>query len=236
MSSPADSSAADAWGPWGPDVAAARAEALAQIPAGAPAGPGLAPRLAALITLGCAASATTLDRDGMRAAAEQALAAGATPEEVHEAVVLVAAIGVHALHEGSRVVAEVLRERGDPRLTGEPDARAAALLEPILADPYWQRLEAELPGFLDALARLSPDMFEAFREYCAVPWRSGTLRAKEKEMIYLSVDAMPTHRYLPGLRLHVRNALDRGATRAEIVDALDIAAAAGPSRGIPAAG
>lgn len=47
----------------------------------------------------------------------------------------------------------------------------------------------ELPGFFDALARLSPEMFDAFRELCAVPWRSGVLRANEKELIYLSVDA-----------------------------------------------
>lgn len=222
-------------GATGPDVAAARAEALSLVPPDAPAGPPLTERLAALVALGCAAAATTLDRDGMRDAAQRALAAGATPDEVHEAVVLVSALGVHALHEGSRVVAEVLREHGDPRLTGEPDERAAALLAPLRADPYWQRLEAELPGFLDALARLSPEMLEAFRDYCAVPWRSGVLRAREKELIYLAVDATPTHRYLPGLRLHVANALGRGASRAEIAGALDIAAAAGPAWGIPAA-
>ena len=222
-------------GATGPDVAAARAEALSLIPADAPAEPPLTERLASLVTLGCAASPTTLDRDGMRAAAERALTAGATPDEVHEAVVLVSALGVHALHEGSRVVAEVLREHGDPRLTGEPDERAGALLAPLRADPYWQRLEDEMPGFLDALARLSPEALAAFRDFCGVPWRSGVLRAKEKELIYLAVDATPTHRYLPGLRLHVVNALERGASRAEIVGALDIAAAAGPSWGIPAA-
>ena len=219
----------------GPDVAAARAAALAAVPADAPLGPPLRDRLAALIALGCAASATTLDRAGMRVAAERALAAGATAEEVHETVVLVSAVGVHALHEGSRVVAGLLRERGDARLTGSAGPRADALLAPLRADPYWQRLEEELPGFLDALARLSPEAFEAFRDYCAVPWRTGVIPAKEKELIYLAVDATPTHRYLPGLRLHVRNALDRGASRAEIEGALAVAAVAGPAWGIPAA-
>lgn len=220
----------------GATVADARAEALALIPADAPREPALTPRLAALVALGCAAAPTTLDNDGARAAAERALVAGATPDEVHEAVVLVAALGVHALHEGSRVVAEVLRAHGDPRLTGAPAPEAAALLEPVLADPYWQRLEAELPGFLDALARLSPQAFVAFRGFTAVPWRHGVLRAKEKELIYVAVDAMPTHRYLPGLRLHVANALERGASRAELTGVLDIAAAAGPAWGIHPAG
>ena len=184
------SNSADA-GATGPDVAAARAEALSLVPPDSPDGPPLTERLAALVTLGCAASPTALDRDGMRAAAERALAAGATPDEVHEAVVLVSALGVHALHEGSRVVAEVLRKRGDPRLMGEPDECAEALLAPLRADRYWQRLDEEMPGFLDALARLSPDAFAAFRDFCAVPWRSGVLRAKEKELIYLAVDATP---------------------------------------------
>lgn len=219
-----------------PDLAEARAEALALIPVEAPEGPPLEPRLAALVGLGCAASATTLDRDGMRRHAERALAAGASADDVHEAVVLVSALGVHALHEGSRIVADVLRAHGDPRLAGLPGERAAALLAPTREDRYWQRLEEELPGFLDDLARLSPEAFVAFRDFCAVPWQTGHLPAKEKELIYAAVDATPTHRYLPGLRLHVRNALDRGASRAEIVGVLDIAAAAGPARGIPRAG
>lgn len=219
----------------GPTVADARAEALALIPPTAPDGPPLTERLAALIALACAASATAMDNAGVRVAAERALAAGATPEEVHEAVLLVSALGVHALHEGSRVVAEVLREHGDPRVTGPAEPRAEALLAPLRTDPYWQRLEAEIPGFAEALARLSPDMFIAFRDYVGVPWRTGVLRAKEKEIIYLASDATPTHRYLPGLRLHVANALERGASRQEITGALDIAGAAGPARGIPAA-
>lgn len=219
----------------GPTVADARAAALALIPSDAPDGPALGERLAALVALGCAASATTLDNAGVRAAAERALMAGATGDEVHEVVLLVSALGVHALHEGSRVVADVLRAHGDSRLTGAREPRAEELLAPLRADRYWQRLEDELPGFLDALVRLSPEMFVAFRDFCAVPWRTGVLPAKEKEIVYLSVDAMPTHRYLPGLRLHVVNALGRGASRQEIAGALDIAAVAGPSRGIPPA-
>ena len=221
-------------GAFGPEVADARALALALIPAGTPDGKPLADRLAALIAIACASSATTLNRAGIREAAERAYAAGATPDEIHEAVMLVAAVGVHALHEGTRVVADVLRgHRADPRLEGEPSPEAAERLA-VLNDPYWQRLDAEMPGFIDALARLSPAMFDAFRDFCSVPWRSGVLPAREKELIYVSVDAMPTHRFLPGLRFHVENALALGASPAEIVGALDIAAAAGPAWGIPA--
>ncbi len=69
-------------------------------------------------------------------------------------------------------------------------------------------------------------------EYCAVPWQTGALPAKTKELIYISVDSTPTHRYLPGLRFHIGNALELGATRREILDVVEIAAAAGPAHGI----
>ena len=42
----------------------------------------------------------------------------------------------------------------------------------------------------------------------------------------MAVDATPTHRYLPGMRLHLRNALKLGAGRAAVRRALEIAAEA----------
>lgn len=223
-------------GSCGPGVAEARALVLGLIADATPAAPPLGERLAALVAVACAASATTMDGEGVRVAAERALAAGATADEIHEAVLLVSALGAHALHVGTPVIAAVLRAHGgDPRLDGPPGPEAAERLS-VLDDPYWQRLDAEMPGFLDSLARLSPAMFDAFRDYCGVPWRTGVLPAKEKELIYVAIDATPTHRFLPGLRFHARNALELGASRAELIGVLDVAEAAGPARGIPVVG
>jgi alkylhydroperoxidase/carboxymuconolactone decarboxylase family protein YurZ len=185
---------------------------------------------AGLVALAVHATPSVLDADGTREWIEYTLDAGATAEQVHETLLLVSGLGVHTLMEGSRCLAAILRERGY-RLP-ERDARRQELWERFVgADPYWKRVEAEMPGFLDALLRLSPEGFEAFFEYCAVPWRGGALRAGVKELISLAVDATPTHRYLPGLRLHVANALDVGVGRQAILQALDVAASSPPHRG-----
>ncbi len=100
------------------------------------------------------------------------------------------------------------------------------------SDRYWDAMENEVPGFLDALLRLSPEAFEAFFVYCAVPWKTSALSTLTKELISMAVDAAPTHRYAPGMRLHLANALRLGAGKAAILQALDIAAQAPPHRGV----
>ena len=37
-------------------------------------------------------------------------------------------------------------------------------------------------------------------------------------MIYIAIDASTTHMYEPGLKVHIRNALKYGATKAEIME------------------
>ncbi|MCY1311013.1 hypothetical protein D9M70_612650 [compost metagenome] len=93
-------------------------------------------------------------------------------------------------------------------------------------------MEQQVPGFLDALLRQSPEAFEAFFKYCAVPWKTAALRAYLKELISLAVDAAPSHRFMPGLRLHLANAVQLGVGRKAILQALAIAADAPLHRGI----
>lgn len=196
-------------------------------------GDGLSDLQRELIGLGVAACATTLNVDAMREHTERALELGASPDQLSEVVVLVSAIGMHSLHEGARVVAGVLRERGDSSVTGELTEEQALLNRRYIGeDKYWDRLEAALPGFLDALLRLSPAAFAGFFEFCAIPWRSRAVDALTKELIYLSLDATPTHRYLAGLQLHIDNAISLGATREQVLEAIEIAKASGEHPGV----
>jgi alkylhydroperoxidase/carboxymuconolactone decarboxylase family protein YurZ len=131
------------------------------------------------------------------------------------------------LLEGSRRVADILREHGDPNIDAPLDPRRQELWARFVGnDPYWNLMEREVPGFLDALVRLSPDAFEAFFQYCAVPWRSKALPAVTKELISMAADATPAHRYMPGMRLHLLNAIQHGAGKTAIIQTLDIAARA----------
>ncbi|MES2261739.1 MAG: carboxymuconolactone decarboxylase family protein [Pseudomonadota bacterium] len=187
----------------------------------------------ALTRLAVRASVTALDLDGCDTQIAAALDAGASAQQVQEVLDLVSGLGVHTLMEVSRRLAAQLRARGDASIAAPLDERRSALWAKYVGDdPYWDAMEEEAPGFLDALLRLSPNGFEAFFLYCAVPWKSATLRPLTKELISIAVDAATTHRYMPGLRLHLRNAIKLGAGRAAILQTLEIAADAPHHGGI----
>lgn len=85
---------------------------------------------------------------------------------------------------------------------------------------YWSPL-------WDNVLRLDPDFFESYLNFSAVPWRNGELDPKTKELIYIAIDASTTHLYEPGLRLHIRNAIGYGATRAEVMEVLELVSVLG---------
>lgn len=207
-----------------------------QLLADVPDGEDLDPLTAALIRLAVHAAVTALDGFGIDRAIHHALDVGATSAQVHETLVVVSGLGVHTLMEGSHRIVRALHERGQP-LAQPLDTAQTALRDRLQGDdPYWAGLDRELPGFLDSLLRLSPEAYEAFFAYCAVPWRTGAVRARTKELLSLATDATPTHRYLPGLRLHLANAVRLGAGRTAILHTLDIAADAPAHPGVPANG
>ncbi|MCZ4314856.1 hypothetical protein O4H66_15720 [Comamonadaceae bacterium G21597-S1] len=173
-------------------------------------------------------SVTTLDTGGARVHAQRALQAGATSGQLHEVVLLVSGLGVHSLFEGTRLLQELAPEPSTPR-----DAQRQQLWDQWVGqDRYWKGFEREVPGFLDALLQVSPSGFDAFFRYCAVPWTDPQLPPLCKELIAMASDATPTHRFMPGLRLHLRNALRLGAGRAAVLEALDIAAQAPEHPGV----
>jgi Carboxymuconolactone decarboxylase family len=81
--------------------------------------------------------------------------------------------------------------------------------------------------FWDGLLQLDPDFFEAYLGLSGLPWSQGKLEPKIKELIYIAVDASATHLYEPGIRQHVKNALDLGATKEEIMEVYELTAAVG---------
>lgn len=100
-------------------------------------------------------------------------------------------------------------------------------MEELTADQ--QRLKAEFVegrGFwthlLEDLLRVDPIFFKAYSEFSSVPWKHGVLPPKVKELIYIAIDATTTHLYEPGLRYHIRAAMDQGATKEEILEVLEL--------------
>lgn len=209
-----------------------RAQALTRLD-GTAEGAGLTPADSALIRLALALSPTCLNPAAIKIAGADALAAGVPGRALHEVAVLVSALGVHTLMAASGPLARLRAAAGEPVLSAPLSPEQTAIRDRrIGADRYWQRFETAVPDFLDPLLRQSPPAFEAFFDYCALPWRDRTLSALQMELISLAVDACLTHRFGPGFRLHLDNALNLGAGRAAIIATLDLAAAAPAHDGI----
>jgi alkylhydroperoxidase/carboxymuconolactone decarboxylase family protein YurZ len=69
----------------------------------------------------------------------------------------------------------------------------------------------------DCFAELDPLWTEKFMDMGVAPLVRGVLDAKTRELIAIAVDASCTHMYAPGVRRHIRGALDAGATKQEIL-------------------
>jgi alkylhydroperoxidase/carboxymuconolactone decarboxylase family protein YurZ len=82
--------------------------------------------------------------------------------------------------------------------------------------PAWQALLDEDPGFL-----------ATFVELAAVPRRSDALDPKVKELVCVAVNAAATHLFEPGIRAHVRRALELGATKEELLEVLQLTSTLG---------
>jgi alkylhydroperoxidase/carboxymuconolactone decarboxylase family protein YurZ len=178
-------------------------------------------KLRALVQLAIDANATHLFVPGIRRDVIRAVELGASDAEIMEVLELSATLGIHAANAGVPVLLEVLAETGDAPDVFDLDDRQRRLKADFEANRgYWNPI-------WDGVLKLSPDFFEAYLAYSSVPWKHGVLEPKVKELIYCAFDCSATHLWLPGLKLHMRNALGYGATPLEIMEVIQIASALG---------
>lgn len=194
-------------------------------------GEPLAPCDVALIRVGLAASVTALDNRAIVTASDEAFAAGATPEQIQEVLSLVSGLGVHTLMASCAVIIERARAAGYEFPESLSPEQQALWDKHVGEDPFWAGFEREVPGFLHAMLQLSADQFVAFFDYCSVPWRTRSVRGRIKELIAMACDATPAHRFMPGFKLHLSNAIKLGAGRLALDETLALAAAAPVHRG-----
>ncbi len=191
----------------------------------------LQPLERALIQVGVCASVTALNRGALKLAISRAYLDGATATHLQEIVSLVSGLGVHSLMISA---AEILQRADDPSLNAPLSDEQRGLWDRYVgSSSFWNRFEQEMPGFLEAMLRLSAEQFVAFFDYCAIPWKGNAVSAVLKELTAMATDAVPGHRFLPGFRLHLGNAIKLGASRGMVFEALDIAANAPSHKGTP---
>lgn len=181
----------------------------------------LEPKVKEFVYIAADAAATHLYEPGIRQHVAAAFEHGATREEIMEVIELTSTLGIHASNIGVPLLLEVLREEGLRDGPAPLDERRERLKAEFTANRgYWHE-------FWDGLLELDPDLFEAYTEFSSVPWRTGTLPPKVKELIYIAFDASATHLYVPGLKLHMQNAVRLGATAGEIMEVLAIVSVIG---------
>ena len=74
----------------------------------------------------------------------------------------------------------------------------------------------------DPVAELDAQWVEKFFGMATHPIRKGILDPKTFELIAIAVDASCTHLYAPGVRRHIRKALELGVTVEEILAVLQL--------------
>jgi alkylhydroperoxidase/carboxymuconolactone decarboxylase family protein YurZ len=89
------------------------------------------------------------------------------------------------------------------------------------------RLFGEWNPNWDPFYELDPAWTEGFVAAGVKPMLAGVLDAKTIEFIAIAVDASCTHMYAPGVRRHIRKALELGATKEEIAAVLQLTSVLG---------
>jgi alkylhydroperoxidase/carboxymuconolactone decarboxylase family protein YurZ len=180
----------------------------------------LDPKVKELISIAVDGAATHLYEPGFREHVRRAIALGATQEELLEVLELTSTLGIHACNIGVPILVQELGEEARAALPPLTDRHAALRRRFEENRGYWH-------PFWEEILQLDADFFEAYLEFSSVPWRHGVLEPKLKELVYIAFDASATHLYVPGLRLHIQNALGLGASAAEVMEVLELASVIG---------
>lgn len=89
-----------------------------------------------------------------------------------------------------------------------------------VTDDYIRR--GEFNPLWEQIRVLDPQFMEAYLRFRDVPHREGPLPPKMKELILVAINAATTHLYAPGIRRHIANAFRAGATREEVLEAIEL--------------
>lgn len=183
----------------------------------------LEPKIRELIYIAIDSSTTHMYEPGLKVHIRNALRHGATRAEIMEVYQLTSVLGIHTVTTGLPILFDEMAKAGrgaeieQKPLTLHQEALKATFTE---NRGYWSPL-------WDGLIRLSPEFFEAYMNFSSVPWKTGTLEPKVRELIYIAIDSATTHLYEPGLRVHIQNALRYGATTQEIMEVYQLTSVLG---------
>ena len=188
----------------------------------AQAAPALTARMKELVQIALHATVTTLHAEGVRRHVRRALTAGATEQDVLDVLITIVGAANHALYFAVPVLMRELKAAKHP----EAEAPAVTPESQAIKDEF-----IRTRGFWneqrDIIVRAMPQYFAALSHLSTEPWKNGTLTEKERELVCIAIDCTVTHMFEPGLAIHIRHALEKGASRDEILEVFHLAAVTG---------
>ena len=185
-------------------------------------GRALSPRLKELILLSLHGTITALNRSQIERQIKRALAAGASKNDILDVFVTITGVANHALYFALPVLMHELESQGHPQSALPPmEAEAQAIKDDFISKRgFWNEKR-------DMVAQLMPEYFSALSEISTESWVNGGLSKKERELICIAIDCSVTHMFEQGLAIHIRNALQQGASREEILEVFALASVTG---------
>jgi alkylhydroperoxidase/carboxymuconolactone decarboxylase family protein YurZ len=79
----------------------------------------------------------------------------------------------------------------------------------------------------ESILRMDCEFLNAYLQLSAVPLRHNHLENKVKEFIYVAINASSTHLFSPGIQIHLKAAIEFGATRNELMEVLELTSTVG---------
>jgi alkylhydroperoxidase/carboxymuconolactone decarboxylase family protein YurZ len=178
----------------------------------------LGDKLCEFIYIAVDAAVSHLFAPGVEMHINKVMTQGATAEEIIEVIEL-AMMAAHSSHSaGLPILMEELERAG---------LRAAELRRPLtdrenLRKQRYIEATGSWPEGADALFRFAPAFVEGFLAYGEIPFGSGPLPERSKQLILIAVYASPVAPQPVPLRLHIRRALEIGVTAEDISDAMQL--------------
>jgi alkylhydroperoxidase/carboxymuconolactone decarboxylase family protein YurZ len=173
----------------------------------------------ALVVLAVESVIPQADEPRIAAAIDQALADGATEEEVLCVLEIACSIGLHTVSVGLPVLIEEMERAGID--LPEPTPRQRELQVALeTSGPRPRPLNPIYAGIL----RMDPEYFAARVRFIDLPWEHETvLDAEVKHLLSIAIDAVSPQHYVDGLRKHIREALGLGVRPAAVLEVLELA-------------
>lgn len=163
------------------------------------------------------------DEPRLAMAIDQALADGASEDEILCALEIACSIGLHTVSVGLPVLIEEM-ERAGMALPERTERQRELQVRLEASGPRPRPLNAIYAGIL----RMDPDYFEARVRFIDLPWeQEAVLDPEVKHLLSIAIDAVSPQHYVDGLRKHVREALQIGVAPEAILEVLELASVSG---------